>query len=236
MRVRDQYPQESEVIVHQARIKSRHMPTRDLIQHAPHVLRALKPCWAMSPLVVSQLLPASVRRDGDGPAEPMFDVVIFDEASQILPADAVPALLRGRQAIVAGDPKQLPPTTFFTTLSDDPQEEEDDEDQAVVDVSLTKDFESLLDVMQTLIPGGARTLQWHYRSKDERLIAFSNHHIYDGKLVTFPAPARPTASPTSKSPSAKTPSPAAPPTPPKCAKSSTWSWTTPPDGPPKRWA
>ena len=186
VRARDQYPQESEVIVHQARIKSRHMPTRDLIQHAPHVLRALKPCWAMSPLVVSQLLPASVRRDGDGPAEPMFDVVIFDEASQILPADAVPALLRGRQAIVAGDPKQLPPTTFFTTLSDDPQEEEDDEDQAVVDVSLTKDFESLLDVMQALIPGGARTLQWHYRSKDERLIAFSNHHIYDGNLVTFP--------------------------------------------------
>ena len=104
-RARDDYPRESEVIEHQARLKRGHLPIRQLFQAAPHVLGALRPCWAMAPLVVSQLLPA----------QRCFDVVIFDEASQVTPADAVGALMRADRAVVAGDPHQLPPTSFFMT-------------------------------------------------------------------------------------------------------------------------
>ena len=169
---RDEHPEQSQLIMREANRKRRHLPTRDLFQQAPDVLTALKPCWVMSPLVVAQLLPL----DGDPP----FDVVVFDEASQIPPADAVSSLLRGRQAIVAGDPKQLPPTSFFTSSTDP-----DDDDLVPL---LTQDVESILDAMSTLLPmpWGSRTLGWHYRSKDERLIAFSNHHVYDRRLTTFP--------------------------------------------------
>jgi very-short-patch-repair endonuclease len=115
------------------------------------------------------------------PAKTLFDVVIFDEASQILPADAVGSLLRGRQAIVAGDPRQLPPTTFF--LASDDSSEEDDS-------ALVASMSSVLDVMSVLLPPpqGTRTLSWHYRSRDERLIAFSNAQpaLYDWSLTTFP--------------------------------------------------
>ena len=171
---RDEHPEQSQLIMREANRKRRHLPTRDLFQQAPDVLTALKPCWVMSPLVVAQLLPLG--------GDPPFDVVVFDEASQIPPADAVSSLLRGRQAIVAGDPKQLPPTSFFTSSSEDEDEENDQ------DAPLTQDVESILDAMSTLLPmpWGSRTLGWHYRSKDERLIAFSNHHVYDRRLTTFP--------------------------------------------------
>ena len=168
---RDEHPEQSQLIMREANRKRRHLPTRNLFQQAPDVLTALKPCWVMSPLVVAQLLPLG--------EEPLFDVVIFDEASQIPPADAVPALLRGRQAIVAGDPEQLPPTTFFDSNDDEEDEEGDGEGP------LTRDMESILGVMGTM-PQGTRTLRWHYRSEDERLIAFSNHHVYGGRLITFP--------------------------------------------------
>ena len=171
---RNEFSYQAEVIVHQSQLKRRHMSTRRLVRAAPDVLKRLKPCWAMSPLVVPQILPR----------EPLFDVVIFDEASQILPADAVSSLLRGRQAVVAGDPKQLPPTTFFTATSDDYEEEE--EDVAATVVPLTSDVESVLDAVTALIPGNSRTLNWHYRSHDERLIAFSNYQVYSGSLTTFP--------------------------------------------------
>ena len=171
---RDTHPEQSQLIMREAKKKRRHVPTRELFAQAPDVLTALKPCWVMSPLVVAQLLPL-----GD---KPPFDVVVFDEASQIPPADAVSSLLRGRQAIVAGDPKQLPPSAFFTSSSEDEDEENDQE------APLTQDVESILDAMSTLlpIPWGTRRLGWHYRSRDERLIAFSNHHVYDGGLTTFP--------------------------------------------------
>jgi very-short-patch-repair endonuclease len=103
----------------------------------------------------------------------MFDYVIFDEASQVLAEDAVPAILRGKHVIVAGDNKQLPPTTFFAAAEED--DEEVDEATA---------YESLLDMMVPFVKGFH--LNWHYRSRDEALIAFSNHHIYDDRLVTFP--------------------------------------------------
>jgi very-short-patch-repair endonuclease len=142
------------------------------------VLFAAKPCWATSPLMVSQVLPASR----------LFDVVIFDEASQVTPADAVPSIMRAHQVIVAGDDRQLPPTNFFRQVSDgaadDDEEEEatDDGDDALV--PLHSGFESILDTLRPLLP--TSPLTWHYRSRDERLVAFSNARIYDGALTTFP--------------------------------------------------
>ncbi len=177
-RVRDDYPRESDVIEHQARLKRKHMPVRDLFRAAPHVLAALKPCWAMSPLVVSQLLPP----------ERHFDVVIFDEASQVTPADAAGALLRAHRAVVAGDPHQLPPTSFFVASGGGEDDEELEELEGAA--PLTSNLESVLDVMGALLPPpkGSRNLGWHYRSRDERLIAFSNAqpNLYDFSLTTFP--------------------------------------------------
>jgi len=175
-RTRDTHPQQSEVVEHQARLKTRHKPVRDLVRETAEVLLALKPCWVMSPLVVSQLLPAKT----------YFDVVIFDEASQVTPSDAIPALLRGRQLVVAGDEKQLPPTAFFVSESpeDDEEDEHDPDATPRPSVAGTVGFESILDALGSLLR--PRMLQWHYRSRDERLIAFSNGHIYDRMLVTFP--------------------------------------------------
>ncbi len=181
-RVRDEYPRESDVIEHQARLKRGHQPIRQLFQMAPHVLGALRPCWAMSPLVVARLLPLDT----------VFDVVIFDEASQITPADAIGALARAPQAIVAGDPRQLPPTSFFASSTDT---EEDEEHDIPALIAGTRNMESILDVMSFQLPPptGTRTLAWHYRSRDERLIAFSNAqpNLYNWALTTFPGVAGP---------------------------------------------
>lgn len=170
------HPDQEQLVRREAAKKQQHLPLRQLFQAAPDVMTAVKPCWAMSPLVVSQLLP------GD---RAYFDVVIFDEASQIVPADAVPSILRARKVVVAGDEHQLPPTSFFAAASDG-----SDGDQAVIgddgaiNLALTTGFESILDVMNAFLNVSA--LRWHYRSRDERLIAFSNAHIYDRSLVTFP--------------------------------------------------
>jgi very-short-patch-repair endonuclease len=174
VRARDEFKDQAALVQHQAGLKRRHMPVRDFVRNAADVLLALKPCWAMSPLVVSQLLPPL----------PYFDVVVFDEASQITPADAVTSILRGRQLVVAGDGKQLPPTAFFVSDST-----EDDPDQAEPDTPAplmagTAGFESILDALGSVLR--FRQLLWHYRSRDERLIAFSNAHIYDRTLITFP--------------------------------------------------
>jgi very-short-patch-repair endonuclease len=148
--------------------KTRHKSFRVLQEQAPDVLTSLKPCWMMSPLMVSQVLPPIA----------LFDFVIFDEASQIRPEDAVCAIARGKQTVVAGDDRQLPPSKFFDGGDDDL--EEDDE----VEEALTKGYESILDVTSAILP--ERMLEWHYRSRDERLIALSNSHIYKGALTTFP--------------------------------------------------
>jgi very-short-patch-repair endonuclease len=131
----------------------------------------------MSPLNVSQLLPAKT----------MFDVVIFDEASQITPADAIPSIVRGKQLIVAGDPKQLPPTAFFvaeTDIEDDDEEEAEGGELRPI-IAGTQGYESILDALDPIL-NRWRMLQWHYRSRDERLIAFSNAHLYNRQLTTFP--------------------------------------------------
>lgn len=153
--------------------KKRHLPLRLLFSRIPTVLLRLKPCLMMSPLAVSTYLKTREIR---------FDVVIFDEASQVRPYDAISSMYRGRQLIVAGDQKQLPPTTFFERTA---SEEEISTDDDEVDDSIA-DYESILDVCCTLgMP--RRRLRWHYRSRREPLIAFSNRHIYDNELVTFPS-------------------------------------------------
>ncbi len=171
----DRHPLQARVIRKQAALRRGHLPLRRLLDQTSDVLFAIKPCWAMSPLMVSQILPASR----------LFDVVIFDEASQIVPADAIPAIMRGHQIVVAGDDRQLPPTNFFRQISGHDEESvddvEDDEDSLV---SFGVGFESVLDALRPLLP--TAPLAWHYRSRDERLVAFSNSRIYGGALTTFP--------------------------------------------------
>ena len=162
------HPLQARVIRKQAALRRGHLPLRRLLDQAGDVLFALKPCWAMSPLMVSQVLPAAS----------LFDVVIFDEASQIVPADAIPSVIRAHQVVVAGDDHQLPPTSFFRAASADDDEDEEDL------VSFGTGFESVLDALRPLLP--TAPLNWHYRSRDERLVAFSNERIYGGSLTTFP--------------------------------------------------
>ncbi|MCE5297085.1 MAG: DUF4011 domain-containing protein [Euryarchaeota archaeon] len=145
---------------------------REMIARSPTVLGVAKPCFMMSPISVSQFLPP--------PEKVQFDVVIFDEASQIVPEDAICCILRGKQLVVVGDNRQLPPTRFFDRIS-----ETDDEDEL-------EDLESILDECGT-IGLKQRMLLWHYRSRQESLISFSNRHLYGGKLITTPSaePSRP---------------------------------------------
>ena len=147
----------------------KHMPIRQLMQTLPTLLSKLKPCMLMSPLSVAQYL---------DPAHAQFDVVVFDEASQIPVWDAVGAIARGRQLVCVGDPKQLPPTNFFNRV--------DDSEEGVGDENI-QDLESILDECMSIgMP--KLSLNWHYRSRNESLITFSNVTYYDSELVTFPSP------------------------------------------------
>jgi very-short-patch-repair endonuclease len=170
----DRHPLQARVIRKQAALRRGHLPLRRLLGQAGDVLFALKPCWAMSPLIVSQVLPLAR----------LFDLVVFDEASQVVPADAIGSIIRAHQVVVAGDDRQLPPTSFFRQ-SDAADPADDDEDDSV---SLSAGFESILDALRPLLP--TCPLTWHYRSRDERLVAFSNDRIYGGALTTFPGVAR----------------------------------------------
>ena len=118
----ERHPLQARVIRKQAALRRGHLPLRRLLDQAGDVLFAVKPCWAMSPLMVSQVLPGAR----------LFDVVIFDEASQIVPADAIPSIIRAHQVVVAGDDHQLPPTSFFRQFGDAGAEDEDDEDTVLV--------------------------------------------------------------------------------------------------------
>lgn len=147
------------------------MPIRKLFSRIPNLLPTLKPCLMMSPLSVSLFLESELYK---------FDLVIFDEASQVCTENSIGAIMRSKQVIVAGDNKQLPPTNFFAaTTSDGDYDVESDDD---IDDG---DFESILDEMVTVFP--ERSLKWHYRSKNEQLITFSNIKIYNQSLITFPS-------------------------------------------------
>ncbi|OXM71194.1 AAA domain-containing protein [Amycolatopsis vastitatis] len=164
----DNHPDQAQILKKQASLKTRHMSTRKLVEKTSDVLLSLRPCWAMSPLVVSRMLPA----------ERHFDLVIFDEASQIRPHDAITSIMRGEHLVVAGDEKQLPPSNFFdrAIVADDEDEDADGD---------LSDYESVLTALRPIMPS-TEMLRWHYRSADERLIAFSNREIYRDGLVTFP--------------------------------------------------
>ena len=145
--------------------KGRGATIRNIIDQMPALLPKLCPVMLMSPLSVAQYLDINA---------PKFDLVIFDEASQMPTSEAVGSICRGKAVIVVGDSKQMPPTSFFSANTTD-------DDEADVD-----DLESILDDCISLsMP--SRYLAWHYRSKHESLIAFSNQNYYDGKLTTFPS-------------------------------------------------
>ncbi|QDU39206.1 hypothetical protein Mal4_35430 [Maioricimonas rarisocia] len=160
------------VLLHECNKKNRHLPLRELFRKIPSVLMRLKPCLMMSPLAVSTYL--------QNP-DLVFDLVIFDEASQVRPFDAVGAIYRGRQLVVAGDQRQLPPTNFFERMGAEEDEAAADEEGIVM-----SEYESILDICLSLQVSRKR-LRWHYRSKREPLIAFSNHYFYNNDLVTFPS-------------------------------------------------
>ncbi|MFH1707858.1 MAG: DUF3320 domain-containing protein [Planctomycetota bacterium] len=164
-------PANSEVgiLLRETKRQRGHMPLRKLVGKVPNLLSMLKPCLLMSPLSIAQYL---------DPAFAKVDLVVFDEASQIPVWDAVGAIARGRQVVVVGDSKQLPPTMFF-------EKGEGDEPEEVAEGDV-RELESVLD---DCVASQVRRLylEWHYRSRHESLIAFSNHHYYDNRLLTFPS-------------------------------------------------
>ena len=158
----------SELGILKKAIKSngRMMSIRKLFDQIPTLLRRLCPCMLMSPISVAQYI---------DPKYPKFDLVVFDEASQLPTSEAVGTIARGENVIVVGDPKQLPPTSFFKSGRIDEEHAEQE------------DLESLLDdCLAISLP--QEYLKWHYRSRHESLIAYSNMQYYDNKLYTFPSP------------------------------------------------
>ncbi len=154
------------ILLREGEKKRKQKSVRQLLSEIGDLALTIKPCFLMSPLSVSTFLTADMH----------FDVVVFDEASQIFPQDAIGSIYRGKQLVVVGDSKQMPPSNFFSTTVD-MDEETDDE-------SLS-DYESILDLCATSFP--QCRLKWHYRSRYEQLISFSNQNFYDGTLVTFPS-------------------------------------------------
>ncbi len=160
--------QSSEIGILQKAIrnKGRGLSIRKLFDQIPTLIPRLKPCMLMSPISVAQYFDVNQEH---------FDIVIFDEASQLPTSEAISALARAKQAIIVGDPKQMPPTSFFASSKIDEDNME------------LEDLESILDDCLALsIP--SNYLLRHYRSKHESLISFSNAHFYDNKLLTFPSP------------------------------------------------
>ena len=156
----------------QMALQRRHAPLRRTMQQSANAIRAIKPCFMMSPLTVAQLLDGS---------EPTFDLIIFDEASQLPPEDAVGAIARGKQLVVVGDPKQLPPTNFFAVTG------------GLVNAPLAEDgapiYEDSESILEDFMGAGVAMsrLKWHYRSTHESLINFSNVSFYEADLYTFPS-------------------------------------------------
>ncbi len=148
--------------------KTRHLPIRQLLSKASNAVKTIKPVFLMSPLSVAAYL---------APGQIQFDLVVFDEASQVKPVDALGAILRAKQVVVVGDSRQLPPTDFFSRMTED----DDLQDESASDV------ESILGLF-TSQGAPQRMLRWHYRSRHESLIAVSNREFYENRLLVFPSP------------------------------------------------
>ena len=158
---------EMAIIRREVNKKRRHMPIRRLITQAGRAIQQIKPVFMMSPMSVATYLEQGVLD---------FDLVVFDEASQVKVVDAIGPILRGKQVVVVGDTRQMPPTDFFNKAL-----ELDDEE------SQTADIESILSMF--LSQGASESmLRWHYRSRHDSLIAVSNREFYDGRLMIFPSP------------------------------------------------
>ena len=154
------------ILLREGEKKRKQKGIRALFEEIGDLAQTLKPCFLMSPLSVSTFLSPHM----------IFDVVVFDEASQIFPQDAIGAIYRGKQLIVVGDSKQMPPSNFFNSISTSDDDDESDD---------VTDFESILDLCSTTLP--QKRLKWHYRSRFEQLISFSNKNFYENDLITFPS-------------------------------------------------
>lgn len=160
---------ELSLIRHNLNLKRPKVAMRSLIKRSGRAMQALKPCFMMSPMSVAQYLE---------PGQFTFDLVVMDEASQIRPEDALGAIARADSLVVVGDPKQLPPTNFFQKVSSN---QDNDDDSVALEES-----ESILESVIPMFKN--RRLRWHYRSRHESLIAFSNQRFYDSNLILFPSP------------------------------------------------
>ncbi|HSI73808.1 MAG TPA: DUF3320 domain-containing protein, partial [Fimbriimonas sp.] len=161
----------------QTELKTRHKPIRWIMQRAGEAIQRIKPVFMMSPLSVAIHLP---------PELPPFDLVIFDEASQVRPEDAMCAIIRAKQSIVVGDTRQMPPTSFFDRVADD-EDYDEEVDEAIQEMAK---LESILSLMSTAVTGKTRRpdLRWHYRSVHPALIQPSNEMFYGNRLIIFPSP------------------------------------------------
>ncbi|MDD4296683.1 MAG: DUF3320 domain-containing protein [Ruminiclostridium sp.] len=157
------------ILLREFQKKSRHMPIRKLITRAGNIIQSLKPVMMMSPLSIANFIE---------PGQLSFDIVIFDEASQVRPVEAFGALMRSMQAVVVGDSQQMPPSNFFDKTIDAGSNDEDED--------YIGDVESILGLFLAQ-NAPQRMLRWHYRSKHESLIAVSNKEFYKNKLVVFPS-------------------------------------------------
>lgn len=150
--------------------KKKHVSIRNLVIRAGRAMQAYKPCFMMSPMAVAKYIP---------PGSVSFDLVVMDEASQVKPEFALSSLARGKHCIVVGDSKQLPPTSFFEKVVSDEEDLEDD-------AAAIQESESILEAVSSVFK--RRQLRWHYRSRHQSLIDFSNYNFYDSNLVVFPSP------------------------------------------------
>jgi very-short-patch-repair endonuclease len=161
---------EGALLNHEIGKKTKHLAIRRLVERAGRAMQAQMPCFMMSPMAVAKYIP---------PGSLNFDLVVMDEASQVKQEYALSCFARGKNVVVVGDPKQLPPTNFF-------EKSTSDGDGNSEDISVIQDSESILDAISGFT--SKRMLQWHYRSRHESLIAFSNYNFYDSRLIVFPSP------------------------------------------------
>lgn len=173
--LKKEYTEGRRILEHEMGKTMRYKSIREIASNeSGKVLKDIKPVWLMSPLSVSDSLPLDPN---------FFDVVIFDEASQITLEEGIPALFRAPQTIIVGDDKQMPPSDFFSTKAEDP------DDLEIVDGE--KEDEIISSDADSLLVQGSRKLHstmlsWHYRSRYETLISYSNHAFYDAGLLTIP--------------------------------------------------
>ncbi len=171
-----------ELFLKETRKKRRLMPLRSFVRRfSRDGLLDVVPVWLLSPETMTVLFPRNA----------CFDLVIFDEASQCTVASGFPVLLRAKRVVIAGDEKQMPPSSYFSLATSDDEEATEEIDEETRQLRDMLSAESLLTLARTRVAHAGLT--WHYRCQDEALIAFSNHSMYHGDLLTIPATTGPSA-------------------------------------------